>query len=638
MERNMSTTVPVRGLRQTAFLSYGAALLSFTLALLVAEILKSQFRYEPYAVFICAMMFSAWYGGTKPGLLALVLSIFAFHSFFLGSILSPPSLREGPRLIVLTLTSLLAVMMSSKQRRAVIELRHVRDALELSVHELEQTNGSLQTENAERRRAEEDLRQARNSFRIVLDATPAMIHTARPDGELDYFNERWLTFVGLPLEAVQGWAWTATIHPDDVEHEVNRWRACVARGEPFECEVRMRRADGVYRWMLHRKVPMRDEHGAIVKWYGSGIDIEDRKQAEEAIKESEGRFRSLFENMVEGCMFCQMLYEDGKPKDYIYLEVNQAFKDMTGFRDIAGKKASEVVPDMKWPDPLILDHYGSVITTGQPERFEYNSSILKKCFLISAYSPKRDYFVAVFDNITDRKQAEEALKKSGARLRALFARIQSVREEERKKIAREIHDDLGATLTALKMDLQWLERNLDASDHRSNNILLDRAVAATELTNDAIQTVQRVARELRPSVLDRLGLVATIQFATREFQERTGIECVVQVPTEDVTATSEQSTALYRILKECLTNVIRHSGATRVEVRFTGDPNHLFMRVQDNGRGIESSAVGDTRSLGLHGMRERALALGGSISIDGAEGGGTVIAVRLPHFGGEASI
>src|SRR6266498_3303526 len=124
-------------------------------------------------------------------------------------------------------------------------------------------------------------------LQLLIDSIPALIHTSLPDGYLDYFNQRWLEYVGVPLEDVQGWKWRASIHPDDVAGIVDKWRACLASGEIFEYEARVRRADGEYRWMVHRKVPVRDGSGKIVKWYGSSIDIEDRKQTEQALRRGE---------------------------------------------------------------------------------------------------------------------------------------------------------------------------------------------------------------------------------------------------------------------------------------------------------------------------------------------------------------
>ncbi|MGC2467088.1 MAG: PAS domain S-box protein [Candidatus Acidiferrum sp.] len=192
-------------------------------------------------------------------------------------------------IVIVTLLFLGTVILtSSMDRQTQVECQRLNERLEHRVVErtrqLTAANEELHREMAERERAQDGLRRSEDRLRLVLDTTPALIHSARPDGYFDYFNQRWLEYVGLSLEHVQGWAWTTVIHPEDLEGIVAKWRACLATGEPFLHEARIRRADGEYRCMLNRKVPLRDEHGNIVKWYGSGIDIEDRKQVEEQLK------------------------------------------------------------------------------------------------------------------------------------------------------------------------------------------------------------------------------------------------------------------------------------------------------------------------------------------------------------------
>lgn len=132
-------------------------------------------------------------------------------------------------------------------------------------------------------------------LRLIIGSTPGLIHTGRPDGHLDFFNQTWLRYVGQPLEQLEGWRWTAFIHPDDVAEIVRKWRASLASGEPFLHEARVLRADGEYRWMLHHKVALRNEQGQVVKWYGSSIDIEDRKRAEDKVRAQELELRQVLD-------------------------------------------------------------------------------------------------------------------------------------------------------------------------------------------------------------------------------------------------------------------------------------------------------------------------------------------------------
>src|SRR5260221_11455610 len=146
----------------------------------------------------------------------------------------------------------------------------------------------------------------RVNAQLLVDSIPALIHTARPDGYLDYFNKPWLEYLGVTLDEVAGWNWTAFVHPEDVEGIVAKWRACLASGEIFEYETRVRRADGEYHWMFHRKVPLRDANGKIVKWYGSSLDIEERKTAEELFRRNSKELQRSEFYLAEGQRLARM--------------------------------------------------------------------------------------------------------------------------------------------------------------------------------------------------------------------------------------------------------------------------------------------------------------------------------------------
>jgi signal transduction histidine kinase len=226
----------------------------------------------------------------------------------------------------------------------------------------------------------------------------------------------------------------------------------------------------------------------------------------------------------------------------------------------------------------------------------------------------------------ERKRAEDKLRRSLEQLRALSVYLQYVREDERIRISRQVHDELGQALTGLKMDLYWLTSRLP----KKFRTVHEKTKAMSAHIDATIQTVRRIATELRPGILDDLGLVAAIEWQAQEFQKRTGIECVVTSDLKDPILDQDLNTAFFRIFQETLTNIIRHAQATRVEVHLQQEESTLVLEVKDNGRGISEAELNDTRSIGVLGMRERAALLQGELQISGVPGQGTTVAVRIP--------
>lgn len=226
----------------------------------------------------------------------------------------------------------------------------------------------------------------------------------------------------------------------------------------------------------------------------------------------------------------------------------------------------------------------------------------------------------------DRKRAERRLHDSREQLRALSVYLQYVREEERTRIAREVHDELGQALTGIKLDLAWLASRLP----RSQRPMLEKVADVSAQIDATIQAVRRIATELRPGILDDLGLVAALEWQANEFQTRTGIEVQVTSSLQEQQFDADLNTAFFRIFQETLTNIIRHAHATRVEVNSAAEGDTIVLTVRDNGRGITPAEIHDRRSIGLLGMEERAGLLGGTVEITGAPGEGTQVTVRIP--------
>jgi signal transduction histidine kinase len=235
-------------------------------------------------------------------------------------------------------------------------------------------------------------------------------------------------------------------------------------------------------------------------------------------------------------------------------------------------------------------------------------------------------FAIARDISTHTKELQSSLEQ----LRALAARLQSIREEERKRVAREIHDQLGQALTAIRLDVSSLVHELPEDQRRQSK----RTQTILTLVDETIRSVRQIATELRPGMLDDLGLVATIEWAGEEFGARTGTQCRLDLPPDDIVVDPDTAIAIFRIFQETLTNVARHANAKEVQARLEIEDGHLTLEVHDNGTGIPPEKLQKGRSLGILGMRERATLLGGDLSIMGIPGKGTAVRVRIPLASG----
>jgi PAS domain S-box-containing protein len=237
-------------------------------------------------------------------------------------------------------------------------------------------------------------------------------------------------------------------------------------------------------------------------------------------------------------------------------------------------------------------------------------------------------------DITDRYRAAQEIARSREELRALAARLESIRENERTRIASELHDELGQALTGLKLDLAWLERRLN---RHSQAELVDRCANLLGRFDDVMISVRRIITELRPSVLDQLGLADAIEWQAHDFAARTGLALDLEIHCDCDPPPNAVASPVFRMLQEALTNVAKHAAATRVRVALTVDKRSLALDVIDDGRGITRDELRGVHSLGLLSMRERAIACGGTVTITGRAGGGTAVALRLPLGNGAAA-
>ncbi|WP_139558730.1 PAS domain S-box protein [Methylotetracoccus oryzae] len=264
------------------------------------------------------------------------------------------------------------------------------------------------------RTAAEALRDSEARMRLAQDASHAGTWEWILDGSRNYWSDTLWELYGLTLGQCEPSyaAWLATIHPDDRGRVASQVNDAASQGREFESQWRVNRPAGQpTRWLMARGRPIMGVDGKPERYIGIVIDITERLRAEEAVRASESRYRSLFENMLEGFAYCRMIYENGQPSDFTYLDVNPAFERLTGLHDVIGKNVTEVIPGVREKDPELFAVYGRVAAGGKPERLEIYLSALEMWFYVSAYGVGSGCFVAVFDVITERKRTEEELER-----------------------------------------------------------------------------------------------------------------------------------------------------------------------------------------------------------------------------------
>jgi PAS domain S-box-containing protein len=697
----------------------------------------------------------------------------------------------------------------------------------------------------ERKQVEAALRESEERFRTMADDAPVLIWMAGPDALRTFFNEPWLDFTGRALAQEEGTGWTDGVHPDDYQRYLDAYVSAFKARQSFELEYRLRRADGVYRWLVDIGVPRFTPDNQLAGYIGTCLDITERHEAEEALRLSRDQFAIILQGADDGItaqdptgrlryandaaarMFgyasaeallaapwqevlrkFEIFDEADQPfpadrlpgqlalqgvfkttttvrlrpvaagderwltikatpvfneREQVELAVN-IFQDITELKHAgvsqrllaeAGRLLTTPVDDaarladvahlavpsladwcamdvvgennalqraavagtdsaraaMAKGHPFELDApHGAprVVRTGEPELYPFvPDSLLEavardkahvralrildlKSAMVTplmargrpigaltfvcvdsrrrygradlalaeelarrvalALDNVRLYYEAQKLNATleqrvstrtaqllaintrlesevaEREEAQRRLEESQAQLRRLSAHLQAAREEERIRIAREIHDELGQALAGLKMDVAWLQRSLNRQAPPIASKLEDMSV----LIDSTVQAVRRISAELRPSLLDDLGLAAAIEWQLDEFRERTGLECVFVSNLKNTALDTNRATALFRIFQEALTNVARHANASQVTVHLDEAPDSLSLSIQDNGRGISEEEMRQAKSFGLLGMRERVHLLEGEIDIHGAPGQGTTVTVRIP--------
>jgi PAS domain S-box-containing protein len=490
------------------------------------------------------------------------------------------------------------------------------------------TSISIGQDITERKRAEEKLRRSEERYRELVENALDIIYTQDLDGNYTSLNRAGERITGYTREEVLRMNVADVVAPEYLEKGRQMISAKFADDSETVYDLELITKDG-RRVALEVNSRLIYQDGVPAGIQGIARDITERKRSEEKLRRSESqlveaqRLAGLgswnWDIQNNKLAWSEELYRMYGVDPHEFTPTLDAFMRFLHPEDM-DFVAREIDTAVKNLGPL--NYQFRIVRRGGEVRTLHSRG---KVVADEHGLPLRMY--GAVQDVTERVLAEDRLKGSNEKLRALAARLQSVREEESLRIAREIHDELGGAMTGLKIDLAWVNKRIrDASDES----VKQKIASMSEMIDDTIKTIRHISSELRPSILDDLGLAATIEWQTREFETRTEIRCRITSLAEDVSLDEARATAIFRIFQEILTNVMRHAQATLVEVSMHEQNGELILRVKDNGVGIRETDVADTNSLGLLGMRERALVFGGQISIEGSEGEGTTVTVRIP--------
>src|ERR1044072_2952400 len=459
-------------------------------------------------------------------------------------------------------------------------------------------------------------------LRLFIKHTPAAIAMFDTDMRYIQVSDRFLTDYELEGQDLVGRS-----HYDVFPNIPTRWREAHSRilaGAVEHCEEDSYIAsDGSTGWLQWESLPWRKVDGEIGGLILFTQVITARKRAEEALRASEERFAKIFHLSPFRMGILRI-------RDGVVLEVNDSWTTGTGFsrgeviNESIFKFAEIMNPTLVEKIQHLLEFPKPLLNLEVRFRSKGGREVVANTSAVMCELDGEPCYLWVANDITEQKHAEEAL-------RALSARLHSAREEEGTRIAREIHDELGGILTGLECDLEKIDKTLNSPGDSSHLFEIhNRINSMTGLIETTINTVRRIASELRPGVLDDLGLVPAVEWQIEQFQARSGLKCDWTNNASHIELTRERATAVFRILQEILTNVLRHAGAANLYVKLSRSNGYFEMEVRDDGHGITERQMRNSGSLGLLGMRERALLVGGEVRITGTEGGGTTVLVRVP--------
>ena len=506
----------------------------------------------------------------------------------------------------------------------------------------------LFTETTARKQAEEQLRASEERFRTVADNVPQLIWTNDANGEANYFNRRWYEYSGLSYEESRGAGWQVFVHPEDAPASMERWQRAFPNGEVFDAEYRLRGADGSYRWFLARNVPLRTD-GTVLSWFGTATDIEDFKQAQAKLGETEEKFRLLVEGTPDYAMF--LLDTDNKIT-YWSAGAQRVFQWTA--EDAIGRKGSMIftpedlekrqdeeeiemalqhgsAPDRRWHvrkdgTRLWLDGFMRRLDDEETGALRGFAKIAREATEQKMAEDKlraahEDLEQRVHDRTKELQAMNETLEQEMTQRQKLEREILQVTERERAAISQDLHDSLCQELTATAFLLKSRAKNLGRTDPEAGEALIESA----EMVNRNAGLARDLARGLHPLELGSGGLVS----ALRELAARTNqtVSCRCECPRSLRLPSENAAVNLYRIAQEAVTNAVKHAKPNEIIICVERERDTIVLSVGDDGTPRRRSRKG---GLGIQMMQYRASVSGGTLKVESKKGKGTKVTCRVP--------
>ncbi|NOR19703.1 MAG: PAS domain S-box protein [Xanthomonadales bacterium] len=481
------------------------------------------------------------------------------------------------------------------------------------------------------RHAELALESARQRLQFVVKNAPAIIFVceAREPYNISYLTDNAMEQLGYEPAQMQERSgfWSELTHPDDLDDVISAISLFLEQGY-IQTEMRIRLRDGSYRWYQNNMKLIRDNQDKPLEIFGYLMDIHRTKEAELALQER--RVRLSYAQKLTHMGSWERDLESGEES-----WSNEIYR-IFGYAPHAIEASEQRMLKSIHPDDRQL--FQSSISQGlvTREQFDFEFRVRRSKadvrFVLALNEVVRDrqgkavQLLGTLQDITERRESELQLRHSHEKLRRLADHIQSARENERTSIAREIHDEMAQSLTAQKIDLVRLKSKLPNDDAYLTGLSED----ILKSVNQTIASVQRILTELRPALLDDLGLLAAIEWQVEQFQKRAQINCHLVLPDEEPELSPKERTALFRVMQEALSNILRHSNATEMRLELIVEEPWLLMNISDNGKGVSDIEVLGSKSFGLMGMRERAHVFGGDVNIVGEDGKGTTVSTKIP--------